>query len=367
MKKISLLGSTGSIGKSTLEVVRHLGYEVTALGCHSNIDLLEEQIKEFAPKKIAVFDEKAAAELKGRGYDPLVGQEGMCEIAVEGDIVVMAIMGLAALAPTLAALDAKKWVGLANKEVLVAAGELVMSRVQSPLIPIDSEHSALFQCLEKTAGAKKLVLTASGGPFREHSQKQLEQVTVEQALKHPTWDMGAKITIDSSTLMNKGFEVIEAHHLFGFPMDQIDVVVHPQSLIHCFVEGPDGVLFAQLHEPSMTIPIQYALTYPLREKGLAEPFDFFAHSRLDFHKPDRERFRCLEMAFEAVKRGKSSCCFLNGANEVLVERFLRKEISWVEIGQKLERLMEAHSETALESVECVMEIDKEARKEAMSR
>ena len=364
MKKIALLGSTGSIGKTSLEVIRHLGFEVVALGCHKNIDLLEEQIKEFRPKKIAVHDEKAAAELRGRGYDVLVGEEGMCEIAQEGDFVLMAILGLAALAPTLAALDAKKSVGLANKEVLVAAGELVMSRVQSPLIPIDSEHSALFQCLEKMSGVRRLVLTASGGPFREHTLAELEKVTLAQALKHPTWKMGAKITIDSSTLMNKGFEVIEASWLFDMPVEQIDVVIHPQSLIHSFVEGIDGVIFAQLHEPSMRIPIQYAITYPERRQGMAAPFDFFSRSRLDFLPPDSEKFRCLKLAFEAARQGKSSCCFLNAANEVLVDRFLRKEIAWVEIGQKLESLMARHSSTKIEDIESVIAVDQIAREEA---
>ena len=364
MKKISLLGSTGSIGKSALEVVRHLGYEVVALGCHSNIDLFEEQIKEFRPKKIAVYDEKAAKKLQARGYSVLVGEEGMCEIAREGDFVLMAIMGLAALAPTLAALDAKKWLGLANKEVLVAAGELVMSRVQSPVIPVDSEHSALFQCLEKMGHARRIVLTASGGPFRGYTEKQLEEVTLQQALNHPTWKMGAKITVDCSTLMNKGFEVIEAHHLFGYPVEKIDVVIHPQSIVHCFEEGEDGVLFAQMHEPSMRIPIQYAMTYPQRLPGTVAPFDFFAHSRLDFFAPDREKFNCLEMAFEAARRKKSACCYLNAANEVLVARFLNKEISWIDIGRKLEKLMEKHQVAAIDTIETVLEIDKEAREEA---
>ncbi len=364
MKRIALLGSTGSIGKSSLEVIRHLGFEVVALGCQKNIDLLEEQIKEFRPKKIAVYDEEAARELRSRGYDVLAGEEGMCEIAQEGDFVLMAIVGLAALAPTLAALNAKKAIGLANKEVLVAAGELVMSRVQSPLIPIDSEHSALFQCLEKMSGVRRLVLTASGGPFREHSLDDLEQVTLIQALKHPTWSMGAKITIDCSTLMNKGFEVIEASWLFNMPVEMIDVVVHPQSIIHSFVEGIDGVVFAQLHEPSMKIPIQYALTYPERYPGTVPPFDFFKHGRLDFYPPDMEKFRCLRLAFEAAKQGESFCCFLNAANEVLVDRFLRREISWVEIGRKLESLMGKHSSTKIDDIESVIAVDQIAREEA---
>ncbi|MCP5470072.1 MAG: 1-deoxy-D-xylulose-5-phosphate reductoisomerase [Chlamydiales bacterium] len=367
MKKIALLGSTGSIGKSTLEVARHLKLDVVALGCHSNLELLEKQIQEFQPKVVAVHDRKAAAELRKRvAIEVLEGEEGMCQLAAlpEVEFVLMAILGLAALGPTLCALDAKKALGLANKEVIVSAGELVMSRVDSPLIPVDSEHSALFQCLQKMEEPKRLILTASGGPFRNHPKERLASVTREEALAHPTWQMGAKITVDCSTLMNKGFEVIEARWLFDMPMEKIEVVVHPQSIIHSFVEGPDGIVFAQMHEPSMTIPIQYAITYPQRVAGMAPPFDFFAHKQLDFLPPDMERFRCLALAFEAGRQGLSSPCYLNAANEELVKRFLRQEIEWSAIAHKLEKLMERHQASRMHDIETVFAVDQQARREA---
>lgn len=369
MKKIALLGSTGSIGKSTLEVARHLNLDVVALGCHSNIELIESQILEFRPKIVAIQDERAAQALlkKKLPVEVVVGKEGMCHIASlqEVEFVLMAILGLAALSPTLAAIGAKKPLGLANKEVLVSAGELVMSRVQAPLIPVDSEHSALFQCLERMQSPRRLVLTASGGPFRTYSEEKLARVTREEALLHPTWEMGAKITIDSSTLMNKGFEVIEAMWLFDMPIEKIEVIVHPQSIVHSFVESIDGIVLAQMHERSMTVPIQFAITYPERREGISQPFDFFAHKQLEFYPPDTHKFRCLDLAFEAAKQKKSSACYLNAANEVLVERFLNKEIEWQGISSKLERLMNRHRAFEMKDIEAVFAVDEEAREEAL--
>lgn len=377
MKKIALLGSTGSIGTSTLKVVEHLPKEfsIATLAAHSNIDLLAEQITQFKPELVAVFDETKADELQTRfPHQKIVsGEEGMAEAVSypTADVVVMAIVGTSAIKPTIAAIEAGKTIGLASKEVLVSAGELITTRAREknvPLIPIDSEHSALFQCLEgrRPCDVRRLILTASGGPFRSHTAEQLAAVTVEEALAHPTWNMGSKVTIDSSTLINKGLEMIEARWLFDMPAEKIDVVIHPQSVVHSMVEMIDGSILAQMSEPDMIFPIQYALTYPERRPGLFPPFDFTKSRTLDFYPPNQEKFRALPLIYAALAQGKSAACYLNSANEVLVSRFLRKEIRWIDIVEKLETLLDRHTLLPLDSFDAVMAVDHEARAEALA-
>lgn len=375
MKKIALLGCTGSIGRSTLEVVRHLkdSLRIVALAAHSNIDLLEQQAKEFSPQLIAVYDSEKAKELKKRipNFTILPGIEGLKAVATleSADQVVSAMVGTVGLIPTVASLKAGKNVALANKEVLISGGSLVMSLVKEKgiqLLPIDSEHSALFQCLlgEKKSSVSRLILTASGGPFRSFNDDQFNQITVEQALNHPTWSMGPKITIDCSTLMNKGLEVIEAHWLFDIPVDKIQVVIHPQSIIHSMVEFIDGSSIAQMGEPNMMVPIQYSLTYPDRQQGMMRPLDLTKIRSLEFYPPNLKQFKCLHLAFESLKLGGSFPCFMNAANETLVDRFLQKQISWSEIGTKLEELMLKHTAQNVESLDHILEVDNEARKKA---
>jgi 1-deoxy-D-xylulose-5-phosphate reductoisomerase len=371
MKKIALLGSTGSIGTSTLQVIRHLKdeVEVVALSAYSNIDLLQKQADEFHVKKVAVFDKEKAFELKKQRPDleVLTSMEGLIEVALSGNYLVSSLVGSIGLIPTLEAIKQKKTIGLANKEILVCAGKIVMDLVKQngvSLLPIDSEHSAIFQCLQgsKDREVSKLILTASGGPFRNYSQEELLKADLSSALNHPTWKMGAKITVDSSTLMNKGLEVIEARWLFDMAPKNIEVVIHPQSIIHSMVEFIDGSILAQMSEPSMILPIQYALTYPLRKKGMMNPFDFKKIRSLDFNPPDLEKFRCLKLAIQAIEACGAYPCFLNAANEVLVNRFLNKEISWYSIGQKLETLMAQFEQKSMLTVEEVLQVDLEARR-----
>ena len=366
VKRISILGSTGSIGKQTLEVVQHLKncFKIVGLAAKSNVEVLSKQIRMFCPEVVAVEDKQAAAVIKERF--PHVQQCSVCDLASCDDVdcVVGAIVGASGILPVMKAIDAGKCIALANKEVLVSAGRLVMQRAKekdATIIPVDSEHSALFQCLQtgRTSEIKRLILTGSGGPFRE--RENLDDITVDDALNHPTWSMGAKISVDSSTLMNKGLEVIEARVLFDVPLDQIEVVVHPQSIIHSMVEWRDGSMIAQMSPPSMHLPIQYALTYPDRLDGMMGCFDFTKYSKLDFCKPDALRFRCLRLAFEAARIEKSMPCFMNAANEILVSRFLDGKIRWIEIGQKLETLMGQHNPNELNSIEDVLEVDTQAR------
>ena len=375
-QRISILGSTGSIGKNTLEVISHRGcYEVEALAAYANIDLLELQVREFHPKIIAVYDEKKAKELKKRlpQMHIVSGMEGLLEVASLDtvDIVMSAISGAIGIAPTVTAIKKGKRIALANKEVLVAAGDLVMKMVKdfnAQLIPVDSEHSAIFQALQGSSDQEisRIILTASGGPFFRYTSQEMKHITLEKALKHPTWSMGAKITIDSSTLMNKGLEVIEAYHLFQVKREQIEVIIHPQSIIHSMVEFIDGSMIAQMSAPTMKVPIQYALTYPHREKGIIPPFSFSQYPSLEFIVLEKGKFRCLDLAFEALKIGKSMPCFLNAANEVLVDRFLQKEIGWLDISQKLETLCLHHQVTTINSLDTVYAVDAMARKEAKS-
>lgn len=375
MKKICLLGSTGSIGKNAALIARHLKDEVQVVGlaAKSNIEELERQAREFSPELIAVYDSDKAAELQKRLPQThiVTGMEGVKAVASlsNANFVVSAMTGTLGLVPTIAAIQAGKDVGLANKEALVSGGALVMSLVkkhQVRLIPIDSEHSAIFQCLngEKKSAVNRIILTSSGGPFRLFTQEQLDQATVDQALKHPTWQMGPKVTIDSSTLMNKGLEVIEAHWLFDMPLDQIDVVIHPQSVIHSMVEYVDNSIIAQMGDPTMITPIQYAITYPERKPGTLAPFSFVKHPTLQFFPPDYEKFRCLKLAYEAAKAGGSLTCYMNAANEVLVHRCLERQISWKEIPAKLEQLMQRHPIIPIQSLDDVLAIDTLARREA---
>lgn len=375
MKNISILGSTGSVGKNTLKVIKNSlsDYKVFSLCARSNIDLLESQAKEFSPKIIAVYDEEKAKQLRKRlpNIKVLSGIEGLIEAASakEIDFVMAAISGSIGLIPTIKALEAGKDIGLANKEILVCAGEYVMSLVRKKklsLVPVDSEHSAIFQCLknEKEDSVKRLVLTASGGPFFNYSKKMLMKVTAAEALSHPTYSMGSKISVDSSTLMNKGLEIIEAFFLFSIPLSSIEVVVHPQSIIHSFVEFIDGSILAQMSEPNMQLPIHYALSYPLRKKSSISSFDFIKNGKLEFFPPDIDNFRCLALAKEALTIGKSMPCYMNGVNEVLVDRFLQKEISWMDISIKLEKLISSHKIQNMLNLDEILEIDKQAKIDA---
>lgn len=375
MKKICILGSTGSIGKNTLRVISHLkeGVEVIALAAKSQIDLLEEQAALFHPKLIAVFDEDKALELQKRvpHIEVVAGVEGLIQASTlsEVNFVVSAMTGTVGILPTLRAIEQGKTVALANKEVLVSAGEICMRTAQKKgvnILPIDSEHSAIFQCLQNSSSkeVQRLILTASGGPFLRFSEEELTSVTPEQALCHPTWQMGPKVTIDSSTLMNKGLEVIEAHYLFGIPLDRIEVVIHPQSVIHSMVEMVDGSMLAQMSEPSMIIPIQYALTYPHRAPGLLQPFDFTRARSLEFFPVDNARFGCLKLAYQAVIEGGTTPSYLNAANEILVERFLQREIGWQEIPHRLEQLLARYPSEKESSVEAVLAADSLGREHA---
>jgi len=376
MKRISLIGSTGSIGLNTLNVARHLKerIQVVALAAKSNIDLLEVQAREFCPKLIGVYDEDKACQLQRRlpGVEIVGGLEGIKAVAAfdQANFVVSAMTGTLGLIPTVAAIEAGKTVGLANKEALVSGGALVMALARKrgvKIIPIDSEHSAIFQCLngEKRSAVNRIILTSSGGPFRHFSQEELASATVDQALCHPTWKMGPKVTIDSSTLMNKGLEVIEAHWLFEMPLSKIDVVIHPQSIIHSMVEYVDRSIIAQMGEPSMIVPIQYSLTYPERESGLLAPFDFMKNHTLQFFVPDLLKFPCLRLAYDAALAGGSLTCYMNAANEVLVQRCLEKEITWQDISKKLEQLMLAHQNIKINSIDAILEVDALARLHAL--
>lgn len=375
MKYIAILGSTGSIGCNTLNVIRHLHsqFQVVALAAKENIDLLEQQAHEFHPALIAVYDLQKAQELQKRlPHIPIIpGMEGLRAVATiaQATMVISAMSGTIGLQPTIEAIQSGKNIGLANKEILVSGGSLIMQLVEKhriEFIPIDSEHSAIFQCLrgEKHQHVRRIILTTSGGPFRTWTPEECEHATLEQALKHPTWKMGAKVTIDSSTLMNKGLEVIEAFWLFNQDIDKIEVVVHPQSVIHGLVEFQDGSLLAQLGDPNMIVPIQYALTYPERSLSMLQYFDFTQHPVLEFFKPNLKQFRCLALAYEATRQGGSFPCYLNAANETFVESFLAGQIRWSEIAHHLENLMHRHIRQPVDTLESILEIDKIARLEA---
>lgn len=365
MKRISILGSTGSIGTQTLDVARWRGYDIVGLSAGKNAAVLLEQLNEFKPQLVSC-DSSIASELKAHlpsGVRLLTGAEGAEEVArLDADIVVAAIPGIAGLAPTVAALQEGRHVALANKEAMVVAGPLVWEVARAngaTLTPVDSEHSALFQCLvgEAKEGVEQLILTASGGPFRT-GPEDLGTVTLEQALKHPNWAMGAKVTIDSSTLFNKGLEVLEAHFLFEFPLDSIDVVIHPQSLIHSFVRYKDGNLKAQIGPHDMRVPIHYALEYPNRPSIPLEPLPLLGTWEL--HAPDHKRFPSLNLAYEAGRLGGVAPCALNAADEIAVNAFLNKQISYTDIPKLLEKSLELVTATSL-SWEAIEETDKEVR------
>ena len=351
MKKIAILGSTGSIGTQTLEIVREQkDICVTALAAGKNIRLLEEQIREFRPSLVCVGDEEKAAELKRNIADLSVrvvtGMEGLIEVAVEpeSEILVTAIVGMIGIRPTIAAIEAGKTIALANKETLVTAGHLIIPLAKKhkvQILPVDSEHSAIFQSLQGNEGNRihKILLTASGGPFRGRTREELADVTLEDALKHPNWSMGRKITIDSSTLVNKGLEVMEAKWLFGVELDQIQVVVHPQSVIHSAVEYEDGAVIAQLGTPDMRLPIQYALYYPNRRPLSGKRLDLFELGSLTFEKPDVSAFRGLSLAYEAMKKGGNVPTIFNAANERAVALFLERKIPYLEIPELIEASM----------------------------
>lgn len=355
MKKVSILGSSGSIGTQTLDVIRAYSndFKVVALAVNSNIDILTEQVKEFSPELVCVYDENKALEAKrilGDKVAVVTGMEGLIECATisEADIVVGAVVGMIGVRPVVEAIKAGKDIALANKESLVTAGHIIMPLAKEKgvsILPVDSEHSAIFQSLagQDNKGLSKIILTASGGPFRGKSRQELEGVTVEQALAHPNWSMGKKITIDSATMVNKGLELMEAKWLFDVDIDRIQILVQPQSVIHSMVEYNDGAVIAQLGTPDMRLPIQYALFYPKRMYLEGDRLDFYSLGKLDFEKPDMETFEGLKLAIEAARIGGSMPTVYNAANECAVARFLAGEIGFLDIPAMIKRLMNEHS------------------------
>ncbi len=372
MKKIAILGSTGSIGRQVLDVVEKNRdkYEVVAISANTSIELLEEQIKKFNPEIIAVYNKEQAEILKKKFplKNIVFGMDGLIDVATcDSDIVISAIVGSIGLIPTIRAIEKNKVIGLANKEVLVSAGEYVMrlaKEKKATLLPIDSEHNAIFQCLkgEDKKNIKRLILTASGGPFLKYNSEQFKDISLKDALVH-NYSMGRKITVDCSTLMNKGLEVIEAHYLFDIPVDKIEVVIHPQSIVHSMVEFIDGSIKAQMSNPNMIIPIQYVLSYPDRIKNDIS-FDFSKSFNLEFLPPDYDKFTCLRLAIDSLKKKKSFSCYLNAANEVLVNRFMENDIGWHEIAEKLQRLLSFHRPKNMLDLNTILEVDEQARKEA---
>lgn len=379
MKKIAILGSTGSIGTQTLEVVRENGdIEVLGLAACNNIKLLEEQIREFHPKVVAVWSEEKAKELRDNVRDVSVkivsGIEGLIEVSVleETEILVTAIVGMIGIRPTIEAIKAGKNIALANKETLVTAGHIIMPLAAEhdvAILPVDSEHSAIFQSLQGSSRGElnKILLTASGGPFRGKTREELAHIQVEDALKHPNWEMGRKITIDSSTLVNKGLEVIEAKWLFDVDIDQIEVVVHPQSIIHSMVEYVDGAIIAELGTPDMKLPIQYALYYPERRYLPGDRVDFATLSQLTFEKPDLDTFYGLRLAMVAGKAGGSLPTVFNAANELAVSKFLNRKIQYLEIPEIIETCMSLHKNIVCPTVEEILRTEQEVYEQIESR
>lgn len=376
MKQLSILGATGSIGTQTLDLVRRNPeeYQVLVLTGGTNIALLSQQIETFHPK-LAVTARESDAALLGRKYPAvqvLHGRTGLLEAASypEVDLVLNALVGILGLEPTHAAVKTGKTIALANKESLVAGGAWIMSQVQKhgiQLLPVDSEHNAIFQCLEgnRPEEVKRILLTASGGPFRGYTLEQLQQVTLEQSLSHPNWNMGKKITIDSATMMNKGLEVIEASRLFGLPGSKIQVVIHPQSIIHSMVEFQDRAVLAELGEADMRIPISHALAYPKRLRNEFQSLDLTRISSLTFEEPDLSVFRCLKLAYDALDAGDSYPVVLNAANEVLVDLFLRGRINFLKIQETLERMLSHHQGCKMEDLETILELDRISREDVI--
>ena len=379
MKKITVLGSTGSIGTQTLDVVDRQSdkFKVCGLAANRNVKLLSEQIRKYKPQKAAIFDETLYNELKTSVSDCsteiLCGSDGVREVAAHtgADVALSAIVGIAGLLPTLDAIDNGIDIALANKETLVTAGSLVTDRISKKnvkLLPVDSEHSAIFQCLngEKHKNIKKIILTASGGPFFGKSHDELKKVTLKDALNHPNWSMGSKITIDSATLMNKGLEFIEAKWLFDVDIDKIDIVVHRQSIIHSMVEFSDGSVMAQMGKPDMRTPISVALNYPDRELLNQDPLDFSTLKALTFDKPDYDTFKCLPLAIKAVKQGGTMPAFLNGANEAAVALFLEEKISFLDIADIIEQAMNGYESVTDYKLEDILNADRLARESILN-
>lgn len=376
-KQIAILGSTGSIGTQALQVIEEHPdlYEAYAITANNQVELLAEQARKFMPAAVVIANESKYSQLKELLADlPIqvyAGADAICDIvqADPVDMVLASMVGYAGLHPTINAIKAGKEIALANKETLVVAGELInnlISQYHTPLFPVDSEHSAIFQCLEANNRLEKVILTASGGPFRTFTKEQLKHVTKEQALKHPNWDMGAKITIDSATMMNKGFEVIEAKWLFGLRPEQIEVVVHPQSVIHSMVQFQDGAVKAQLGVPDMRLPIQYAFSYPKRLQSSFDRLDFSQMTVLTFEQPDTDRFRCLALAYEALNKGGNTACIVNAANEVVVSAFLHDRISFLQMSEIIEQTMSKVAFIKTPTYEDYVATDTEARRVAES-
>jgi len=377
-KGVAILGSTGSIGCNTLRVIESLGAErfrVVALGAGHNVEILASQIARHLPELVSVDSEAAAHDLRARLFERnvdlpriVIGEAGLIEVAThtQADCVVSATVGAVGFVPTLRALEAGKRVALANKETLVMAGELMTKAAcasGAQLLPVDSEHNALHQCLrgEKQTEVRRIVLTASGGPFRTKTKTQMSASTVSEALRHPTWNMGAKITIDSATLMNKGLEVIEAHWLFGFSPDQIDIVVHPESVVHSMIELVDGSVIAQLGVTDMRHAIQYALTYPDRETSELPPLDLTALSALHFEPPDHDRFPCIALAYRALRAGGTLPAAMNAANETAVQAFIEEQISLTDIPLVIEAVMDGHQNQPANELATILQADQSAR------
>lgn len=374
MKNISILGSTGSIGTQTLDVVRSNKekFNIVGLSANNNIDLLEQQIKEFQPEAVAVMNEKKAFELKKRIGNTKTsifhGIDGLVTIATleNADLIVTSVVGMIGLIPTMKAIQCKKNIALANKETLVTAGEIVMKEARKngvSILPVDSEHSAIFQCMMgyTLKDIERIILTASGGPFRGRKKEQLKDVTVQEALKHPKWNMGKKISIDSATLMNKGLEVIEAKWLFDLDINKIDVVIHPQSIIHSMLEYKDSSVMAQMGYPDMRVPIQFALTYPDRIVNNYKKLDLLEISLLTFEKPDLDTFPCLKLAYEALRKGGSLPTVLNAANEELVALFIQGKIGFYDIPKTIELALEKHNVEYYLDIDKIINIDRWAR------
>lgn len=378
-KQISILGSTGSIGRQTLDVAEKLGIPVAALTAAQNVERMEEQCRKFQPQLAVMYDEAAAEELKRRLSDMNIcvgsGMEGLLTAASldSADTVVTAVSGMIGLRPTLAAIEKGKRIALANKETLVCAGELVMreaARFGAEIIPVDSEHSAIFQCLMGSPDrreVRRLILTCSGGPFFGKTREELAHMTREDALRHPNWKMGEKITVDCATLMNKGLEVIEAMRLYGLPLEKVTAVIHRQSIVHSLVEFCDGAVLAQLGTPDMRIPIGLALTYPKREENPAPPLDLLSCPPLTFCAPDEETFRCFHLAKQAAKAGGTACAVLNGANEAAVSLFLQKKIGFLSIADAVEAALECVPQCAEVTLEAALDADRQAREIVFAR
>lgn len=371
-RKISILGSTGSIGTQAIEVANKHDFEIYAIAAHSNVKLLAKQAIDNCVKKVCIYNKEKYSELKsllsGKKIEIVTGMDGLCEISEDNDggLLLNSVVGMVGLLPTLTAINAGKDIALANKETLVAGGSLVMQLAQEKnvtIYPVDSEHSAIFQCLQgnKRSQLKKIILTASGGPFFGKSEKELENVTIEQALNHPNWSMGNKITIDSSTLMNKGLEFIEAKWLFDLNPEQIEIVVHRQSVVHSAVEYNDNSVIAQMGVPDMKIPIQYSLLYPDRMDCNCKPLSLTDYGTLTFEKPDYKTFKCLSSCIEAIKKGGAYPCIVNGANEEAVKHFLNGKIKFLEIGELVSSSMQHFKYNDINSYEEVIAFDKMAR------